>query len=360
MRSQSSDIVVVGVGAATAIGLTAEASAAAVRAGIPGFTEHPYMIDRRGDPFVAAMAPYLGPEMRAESRIAELARTAAQEVVAAARSGAQTPIPVSVIVGVPPDRPGVSPALPSQLAASVRRGLGDGVRISGLRLLSNGNSSGLMAIEAGCRELRDGRATFVIAGGVDSYVDVDALEWLDAVDRLHVPDNGWGFIPGEAAGFCLLCSAATAAERHIPAWGRVVAMATSNEPNRIYTETVCLGEGLTQAVQQVLGALRPGTKVDDTICDQNGEAYRADECGFMLARTSELFVDPADFVTPADCWGDVGAASGPLFVSLALFAAMKGYAKGINTLVWTSSDSGERSAVLLEADAFDPGSRRWQ
>ena len=175
-----------------------------------------------------------------------------------------------------------------------------------LRLLSNGNSSGLMAIEAGCRELRDGGATFVFAGGVDSYVDVDALEWLDAVDRLHVPDNAWGFIPGEGAAFCLLCTAATAAQHHLPTWGRVLATATSNEPNRIYTETVCLGEGLTRAVQQVLAALPPGAKVDDTICDQNGEAYRADECGFMLARSSERFVSASNFATPADCWGDVG------------------------------------------------------
>ena len=101
-----------GVGAATAIGLTAEASAAAVRAGIPGLVEHPYMIDRRGDPFVVAMAPYLSPDMRAESRVAELARIAAQDVVAVVPRRAESPIPVSTIVGLPQDRPGVGPALP--------------------------------------------------------------------------------------------------------------------------------------------------------------------------------------------------------------------------------------------------------
>lgn len=360
MRSAASDIVVVGVGAATAVGLSAEASAAAVRAGIPGLKDHPYMIDRRGDPFVVAMAPYLALDLRADSRMAELARIAAQEAVAAMQPRAQSPIPVSIVLGLPQVRPGVVAALPSQLAAGVRRAIGDGFRITGFSVLPNGNSSGLMAIETGCRELRDGRSTFVLAGGVDSYVDVDALEWLDAVDRLHVPDNGWGFIPGEGAGFCLLCSAATASQHRLPTWGRVVAMATSNEPNRIYTETVCLGEGLTRAVHQVLASLPPGAKVDDTICDQNGEAYRADECGFMLARSSERFVSASDFATPADCWGDVGAASGPLFVSLAVFAALKGYAKGTNTLLWTSSDSGERSALLLEMDGLDRGSRPWQ
>ena len=134
-------------------------------------------------------------------------------------------------------------------------------------------------------------------------------------------------------------------------------MATANEPNRIYTETVCIGEGLTKVVQRVLGFMPEGAKVDTILCDQNGEAYRADEFGFTLARTAERFVDPSDFGAPADCWGDVGAASGPLFVVLAAMAAKKGYAKGPRTLLWTSSEGGERSAVLFETDAMALRSR---
>jgi 3-oxoacyl-[acyl-carrier-protein] synthase I len=318
------------------------------------------MIDRRGEPFVVAMAPYLRPGLRAESRIAALAGMAAQDAVTALQQGGDSPRPVSVVIGLPEHRPGVAATLPSHVAASVRQALGDMFRVTNIRMLPHGNSSGLMAIEAGCRELRDGAATFVLAGGADSYVDVDALEWLDSVDRLHVPDNAWGFIPGEGAGFCLLCSAATAIKNSRPAWGRIVGVATAHEPNRIYTETICLGEGLTRAVHEVLATMPPGTKVDDTICDQNGEAYRADECGFMLARSSERFVSASSFVTPADCWGDVGAASGPLFVSLTMFGALKGYASGVNTLLWTSSDGGERSAMLLEVDTFDRRGLPWR
>ena len=357
IRGQSSDIVVAGVGAATPIGRTAAASAAAVRAGIAGFADHPYMIDGRGDPFVVAMAPSLESEMRSESRILELACTAAHEAVGAAQAAVKTPSNIPVIMGLPQNRPGLGSALASQLEAGLARRLLDSFRVSRVQSLPNGHSSGLMAIEVGCRELREGRTAFVLVGGADSYLDADTLEWLDERERLHIPTNAWGFIPGEAAGFCLLCSAEIAAHYGIAVLGKVVATATSNEPNRIYTETLCIGEGLTKAVQLALAAMRPGTMIDETICDQNGEAYRADECGFMLARTSQYFVTPTDFLTPADCWGDVGAASGPLFVSLAVFAALKGYAKGVRTLLWTSSDSGERSAVLFEADSFQPGSR---
>jgi 3-oxoacyl-[acyl-carrier-protein] synthase-1 len=315
------------------------------------------MVDGRGDPFVVAIAPYLESKMRGESRIVELALIAAQEAVAAAQAAVQTPLNIPAIVGLPESRPGLGSALVSRLGASLTRGLANGVGVSRVQLLPNGNSSGLMAIEAGCRVLREGGVTFVLVGGADSYVDADTLEWLDERERLNIPSNAWGFIPGEAAGFCLLCFAETAAHYGIPVLGKVVAIAKAHEPNCIYTETICIGEGLTRAVQLVLGAMRPGAMIDDTICDQNGEAYRADECGFMLARTSEHFVNATDLLTPADCWGDVGAASGPLFVSLAAFAALKGYAKGGLTLLCTSSDSGGRSVLLFETSPIESWSR---
>jgi 3-oxoacyl-[acyl-carrier-protein] synthase-1 len=46
----------------------------------------------------------------------------------------------------------------------------------------------------------------------------------------------------------------------------------------------------------------------------------------------------------------VGAASGPLFVALAAAAAERGYARGPHHLVFASSESGERAAVLLQLD----------
>ena len=49
----------VGLGASTPVGRDALSSAAAVRAGISGFAEHPYMIDSAGEPMRAAIAPWL-------------------------------------------------------------------------------------------------------------------------------------------------------------------------------------------------------------------------------------------------------------------------------------------------------------
>src|SRR6266567_2829976 len=124
--------------------------------------------------------------------------------------------------------------------------------------------------------------------------------------------------------------------------------ATASEKNLIKTESVCLGKGLTEAFQKVLAELPSATdQIDHSICDMNGEPYRADEYGFAVSRLAKRFVNASDFVAPADCWGDVGAASGPLFVSLLVAAGQRGYARATHNLVWTSSESGERCAAIL-------------
>lgn len=353
---KTGSICVVGVGAATSIGMTAPATAAAVRAGIAGFADHPYMIDGIGEPFVVASAPYIDTDVVLQERFIELALPAAREALEPVSRLLRTRVPIPTIVGLPESRPGLPAELASSLASKLPEATTNGCRITQPTTLPNGHSAGLMAIESACRMIRSGDTEFCLVGGVDSYMDPDTLEWVDDCEQLHNLDNAWGFIPGEAAGFCLLCSDAAATRYELAVLGHLLSVAVAQEENRIKTETVCIGKGLTKAVHDVLQSLPSAeTLIDDTICDQNGEAYRGDEFGFMLARTSERFVDTSDFTAPADCWGDVGAASGPLFVILAAAAGMKGYANGPLTLLWTSSEGGERAAALFHAEVQETG-----
>jgi 3-oxoacyl-[acyl-carrier-protein] synthase-1 len=220
-----------------------------------------------------------------------------------------------------------------------------------LSTFSTGHSAALMALQNGFVEIQEGRADLFLIGGADSYMDADTLEWLDETEQLHSEENTWGFIPGEAAGFALLASERAAQRFGLSPLLRVVAAATSIETNLIRTDTVCTGKGLTASVKQTLRALPAEEKVHHTICDMNGERYRADELAFTITRTSNHFVDATNFLSPADCWGDVGAASGGLFLNLAAAAKRKNYGQGPNTLLWTSSDSGERSAALIAGGA---------
>jgi 3-oxoacyl-[acyl-carrier-protein] synthase-1 len=92
----------------------------------------------------------------------------------------------------------------------------------------------------------------------------------------------------------------------------------------------------------------PGERVEAVVCDINGERYRSEEWGFTMLRLPETFVDPTAYDAPASCWGDMGAASGPLFVAVAVTAAKRGWAKGTRYLIWNSSEQGHRAAVVLE------------
>lgn len=347
MNLPPDSICIIGIGAITPVGLDAVTTAAAVRAGISGFQEHPYMINQEGEPYVLAMVPSIEPDIVGVERYIELITPSIIEALTPLQHLSPEQHEINVILGLPEQRPGIQDDLAERVTGSVRSINTEHYKINDVRTAYKGHSAGLMALESASRLLSDGECEFCLAGGVDSYIDSDTLDWIEDNEQLHIPSNAWGFIPGEAAAFCLLCTAKTASQYKLPTKVKLLATATAREENRIKTKTVCIGKGLTSAVSGVLQELPEGVKINQTYCDQNGEAYRADEFGFMLARLSEHFVDPSEYMAPADCWGDVGAASGPLFINLLSVAAEKEYSNGQVSLLWTSSEGGERSAAIL-------------
>jgi 3-oxoacyl-[acyl-carrier-protein] synthase-1 len=350
--NKNPSVYVISVGASTAIGRTVPSSAAAVRAGITAFAEHPFMVDSEGEPMIVARACYLSDDTGGVERFLELALPAAREALAPLSKLAGRLPAIPMVIGLPSERPGLPDALDKQMEERFQNMIEKVCRVAGMEIIPSGHSAGLMALESGWRKIQNGGFEFCLIGGIDSYLEPETLEWLEECEQLHKSTNAWGFVPGEAAGFCLLSSQEVAERYDLSILSRVLTVATAREKNLIKTETVCIGQGLSEAVKQVLQALpSPSDKIDQTICDMNGETYRADEYAFTIARTSERFVDATDFLTPADCWGDVGAASGPLFGTLATAAGRKGYSKGPHTLLWTSSEGGDRSAALLHVDS---------
>jgi 3-oxoacyl-[acyl-carrier-protein] synthase-1 len=144
-----------------------------------------------------------------------------------------------------------------------------------------------------------------------------------------------------------LLAAVPAASRYkLPADLLLVSAATARETKLIKTDTVCIGEGLTDLFRALATGLVPGAMVDHVVCDMNGEPYRADEFGFAVLRTGQLFRDASAFASPAASWGDVGAATGPLFLVLSDVEARRRYARGPITAAFTSSESGERCGFI--------------
>jgi 3-oxoacyl-[acyl-carrier-protein] synthase-1 len=191
--------------------------------------------------------------------------------------------------------------------------------------------------------LRERPDRAVLVGGVDSWLVPETLEWLDAVEALHSDAMPWGFCPGEAAAFCLLCCEAPPASRLV-----LLGAGHAIERQRIRERSVCIGEGLSAAWRGALeGAVQAKRRVDQVWCDLNSEPYRGDEIALTVARTREHLAESVDIVTPADSWGDVGAATGPLLLAAAEMAAAKNYAAGPMSLLSASSDGGPRSALTV-------------
>ena len=257
---------------------------------------------------------------------------------------------VPLALALPPHRPGRPEHLAQQLLDRIETHYGG--RLHPAVCFESGHAAALQALATACNSLGNGSIPLCLVAGVDSYLAPQTLEWLEDSEQLHgggAQNNAWGFVPGEAAAAMLIVTAHVRAHCPAPVQAEVMGVGTGHESMRIKTDTVCVGAGLTQAFRQALQALPPGSRVDNVFCDMNGEAYRADEYGFTALRTREHFRDPTDFVAPADCWGDVGAAGAVLHVAMAAACCARGYGRGPLSLVWGSSESGERGAALIQA-----------
>ena len=322
--NSSISIAIIGVGVRCAVGLTAPEAAASVRGGISGIGQHPYMLDKVGEPMTVAREPTLDPALQGPERFTHLAEPALKEALAPLIQCNVSLQSVYTLVGMPEQRPGLPTGIEDALDRLVAREC-DLKTGQGTTFLSNGNAAGLLAMKQAREMLLAGRSRFCLVGGVDSRLTADSLEWMDELGMLKSSANRNGFLPGEAAGFCMLTTEATAQEIGVPVLGWLETLASAREESPIRTQTICVGRGLSDAIQQATAPLRlPGERVDESICDMNGEPYRSEEFAFTVLRTQMAFVDFTRFVTPADCWGDVGAASGPLFANLAIMAGLRG------------------------------------
>ncbi|SDZ16245.1 3-oxoacyl-[acyl-carrier-protein] synthase-1 [Variovorax sp. YR266] len=340
---------IAGLGACTPIGRNAWSSAAAARAGVCGFGEHPFLIDSAGEPMRVARAPWIGADVDAQQRCAALLLPAIEEAMRPlVAAGAAVHCRLGLALALPPPRAGRPADLRDALLAHVTQRHQELFNAS--RVFEIGHAGGHLALDAAARGCAGASIDACLVCGVDTYLAPETLEWVEASDQLHgggVLNNPWGFIPGEAAGAVLVAS------HEFTARAGLTSLATLDEPGLgletrlIKSGEVCIGDGLTQAFRQALKSLDQNDLVHNVFCDMNGETYRADEYGFTVLRTKEHFRNATDFVAPADCWGDVGAAGMPLHIALAVISHLKHYGKGPVSMVWASSESGERGAVLV-------------
>jgi len=343
------EIAIVQCGARTPVGISAPMTAAMVRAEVTRLLRHPYFEDAQGKPLVMGRASYVSDEYEGVDRFTELAIPAFEETVRPLRGIPHQRLPVPVVIGVPEIRPGFSFDFVEVIQDSVTNVMTNSAKLeTAVTMMPEGHAAGLMAFEEAAISIREGRAEFAVFGGIDSFDSVATLNWLSSCSRLKTSNNRFGFIPGEGAGFCLIVSTETISRYGLAGAATVRAVSTTEEAHPMGNDTVCTGTGLSAAFAGVLHQLPENRQVSRVLCDLNGERYRTDEYGFAALRHSRCFESVSNLISPVNRWGDMGTATGPNLINLAIESGKDGYAGGSFQLIWASSDSGKRSALLLE------------
>lgn len=195
--------------------------------------------------------------------------------------------------------------------------------------------------------LTRGEAARCIVGGVDSYVDPDHLAAAEALDTLKTPSNPVGFMPGEAAAFVLVepLERAKLAERPVLATIDGIAhrgdaphqFARNPAHGCVLADVVAHADGSTEALGRACGLVVGGC---------NGTEWNALQWGHALPRLSPTLRD-APHWHPVASFGEAGAATGFLGLSMAARAHAAGHAPGPASTVWALSAGGPVAAIAL-------------
>jgi 3-oxoacyl-[acyl-carrier-protein] synthase-1 len=344
-----SDVVIAGVGMMTSVGLSAAETAASVRAGTMRFSEIDYR-DRQFEPFVVAEVPNDGiPELEdglakipglsaREGRLLRLATRPLLECLRTVKMAAPPPLLLALPdleTRRPLNRLGILPLLARQTKNAFNPALSSAE--------FRGRAGGLLAIAHAVQLIRAGQAEFVLAGGVDTYLDLHILGTLDLQKRVKSAANADGFIPGEGAGFVLL-----GRREAVRPLVSIAGSTESFEPGNIYSDQPYRGDGLASGLRQLLESCPLSGPIQEVYSSMNGESHWAKEWGVAYLRNSAAFRDDMAIHHPADCFGDTAAACGPLLTGLAAMGMHSGYRRA-PALVYCSSDSGQIGLAALAA-----------
>ncbi|WP_158623810.1 hypothetical protein [Corallococcus llansteffanensis] len=344
---------ILGLGAVTPVGLTAGATAAAVRAGITRLRESSihdkyvaplvtgFLDEAEVPPLLAVLAAPLEAATERHRRMVRLAAPALQE----AARGLTHRVPL--LLALPEAPPWGDPVHEGFLGHLVEQS-GVALDVKQSQVLRLGRAGSLVAVERALELLATRRVPTLLVGGVDTYRDARLLAMLDAEGRLHngpLPD---GLIPGEGAAFLLLGRPGEGQRQGLPVLGQLLGGGSGAEPGHRYSEEPYLGEGLSQAFRSLFERVQAqSSRVRCVYTGFNGERFWTKEWGVAYLRHARHFEEGVRIEHPVESMGDLGAALGGVMVMLAATGLRKGYREG-PCLVWCSSDREERAAVLVD------------
>jgi len=346
--SLASVLAVQRVGLVTAVGSSAPASCAAVRARIGNPSETRFT-DGKGR-WILAHQVELERPWRGVTKLAHMAALAIEEALQPLPRAQWERLPMMLCVAEP-DRPGRAEGLDADLAAQIRQLLGVRFEQDRSAVIAHGRVGLAVALNAARKALAQGQCEQVLVVAADSLIGRSTLGAYERDSRLLTDDNSNGFMPGEAAGALLMGRANRAGAK--PGRLLVTGLGFARESAHIASDEPLRGEGLAAAVQGALSEAGLAMHdIDYRVTDLSGEHYYFKEASLALSRTLRGRKESFDLWHPAECTGEVGAASGVVMLAVAEAACTKGYTHGPRILAHWANDNGHRAAAALQWQPF--------
>jgi 3-oxoacyl-[acyl-carrier-protein] synthase-1 len=218
------------------------------------------------------------------------------------------------------------------------------------RVVRGDQAGFLHALEAATRLLEQRAVSRCIIGGIDSYVDLPFIEALDELRLLKTASRPQGILPGECATFLQVEPVQDARRRGAHIHCVLGTRALHKEAHDRFAGRPWVGAALAEALSQVWRALPAGQQQVRLIGNLTGDERRAYDWGCALSRLHGhgLSSEQRAWHTGVS-FGEIGAATAPMAITMAARAFARGYAGTRNMLVWLSSDNGERGALQVLA-----------
>jgi 3-oxoacyl-[acyl-carrier-protein] synthase-1 len=350
----SSHLAITAAGMVSPVGLDLIQSCASVRAGIDRFQEfedfecEPEELDwGESELLRGARVPTLSLD---SARVPALLLWALQDIVRNAHLRRNQLDRLGLCVVLPESRPAADPS-PSDAELEVLFQEEMRVHCAEMRAVRTGRTGWADAVQIANAWLKAGSFFGCVVVGVDSYHDQETLKWLDASGRLASRRNLDGFLPGEAGAAILLESEPAALARGVTPKALLSGPGCALEGQPQVSGDPSTAAGLTRAIEAALETAGKGSAPFSWVaCDLNGERYRSQEWGNCIVRLRHALgeVEPLNTWHPADCLGDVGAASGVVLAALVARAFEKGYSPANECLIWTAGDDANRAAGVIE------------
>jgi 3-oxoacyl-[acyl-carrier-protein] synthase-1 len=219
------------------------------------------------------------------------------------------------------------------------------------RLYFEGHGGFIHAVADAVELLRSRELGACIVGGVDSLLEPELLKILYELRVVKTPERPVGFIPGEGAAFIRLERAEEASKRAGGVLALLEAPQLAREPQHRFASEPSSGVALAEAISRTLhGAAADSHEVGRIMGNLNGDEWRAREWGMVVTRERE-HVGQVAMWSPAESFGELGAATAAFSLCAAVRAFQRGYSLGRRILVWASSESGLKGAVLVRSSA---------